>query len=156
MPSPCPECGAPLRQGKDCQTIFNEFLVLEFTDPAFGEVHFLTVACFMIQHRRYGDQGLVWIEQKLRENLDQGISASQIRDEAAGAVGQDQRDWKVTRRPGEPPLPPIAWSMTIQNVDAGYVDTYGMPNAERYRALIQQWARVTVEEMQPWIKKGPR
>lgn len=155
MTKPCPECGAPQRDDRDCQTIFDEFLVLEFTDAAFGEVHFLTVACFMVQHGRYSDAGLAWIEQKLRENLEQDISQFQIRAEAAQAVGQDQRDWKVTRRPGDAPLLPIAWSMTIQDVEAGYLDPDGMPDAHRYRELIRQWGRVTVEEMQPWLNKNP-
>lgn len=151
MPETCPECHAIHLQGKDCQTIFDEFMVFEFTDPAYGEVHMLTVACFMIQHGRYSDDGLAWIEQKLRENLEQGVSQFQIRRESSKEVGQERRDWHATRRPGDPPLPQIAWSMTIQDVETGYRDAGGTPNAARYRDLIRQWARTTLDEMQPWI-----
>ena len=45
--SNCPECGAP---DNLCQTRFDEFLVLEFTDAGYGAVHHLTVATFMVQH----------------------------------------------------------------------------------------------------------
>ncbi len=151
MPGTCSECGARQRDGKDCQAIFDEFLVWEFTDAAFGEVHMLTVACFMIQHGRYSDDGLAWIEQKLRETLEQNISPSTIRRQAARAVGQAQRSWKVTRQPGEPLLPPIAWSMTIADVAAGCRDASGAPDAVRYRHLIRQWAKTTLREMAPWV-----
>jgi len=43
----CPECGAT---DVACEIRFNEFLILEFTDPGFGEVHHLTVATYMLQH----------------------------------------------------------------------------------------------------------
>ncbi|QYR19267.1 hypothetical protein KZ483_15075 [Paenibacillus sp. sptzw28] len=32
-------------------------LALEFSDPGYGRVHFLTVACFIIQHNRYMTKG---------------------------------------------------------------------------------------------------
>ena len=153
MSAPCPECGARQRDGKNCQTIFDEFLAWEFSDPAFGAVHMLTVACFMIQHRRYSNDGLAWIAQKLRETLEQGVSPAEIRRQVTREVGQAQRGWKVTRQPGEPPLPRIAWSMTIADVDAGCRAASGAPDPARYRDLIHQWARVTLSEMTPMLRK---
>ena len=58
MRSTCTECGAALDE-TTCQSIFDSFLVLEFSEAAYGAVHMLTVACFMIQYRRYSDEGLV-------------------------------------------------------------------------------------------------
>jgi hypothetical protein len=43
----CPECGAPETL---CQTRFDEFLALEFTDSGYGAVHHLTVTAYMLQH----------------------------------------------------------------------------------------------------------
>ena len=63
MAGACAECGAIIDQEESCQEIFDRFLVLEFSDPEYGAVHFLTVACFMIQHRRYSDAALGWIAQ---------------------------------------------------------------------------------------------
>jgi hypothetical protein len=148
MQNICPECGAILNEGSSCRTIFDSFLVLEFTKPAYGEVHMLTVACFMIQHRRYSDEALNWIEEKLRANLEGGIPAEQIRRQASKETGQGKRTWKVTRRSGDSPLQKIAWSMTIADVASKYHD------AESYRDCINQWARTTLLEMKPLLSKA--
>ncbi len=137
----CPECGATLTDGVSCQEIFDSFLVLEFTDPTYGEVHMLTVACFMIQHGRYGAEALTWIAQKLRENLEEGLPAAQIRKQAAKETRQTTRAWKVTRRPGDPPQPKIAWSLTIADVASNYHDAAG------YREWITRWARATLSDL---------
>jgi hypothetical protein len=147
MPTTCPECGAMLDDGNSCQEIFDSFLVLEFTDPAYGEVHMLTVACFMIQHGKYSDEGLTWMEQKLRENLEQGISPQQIRRQSARETSQGTRTWKVTRQKGAPPQPKISWSMTIADVAENYSD------AAQYRELVKKWAFTTLHEMKPLLPK---
>lgn len=36
--------------------IFNACLAREYSDPGYGQVHLLTVACYMIQHGRYSDE----------------------------------------------------------------------------------------------------
>jgi hypothetical protein len=144
----CPGCGAAYRQGRDCQVIFDEFLVLEFTDPDYGAVHFLTVACYMIQHGHYSPAGLAWIAARLREVLEGVKTPDQVRLEAAKETGQDRRDWKVTRRPGDPPQPPTAWSITIQDVDGTFEDTAS------YSERIRAWARATLAEMEPLLSRG--
>lgn len=143
----CPECGAVIAADKTCQDIFDAFLVLEFTDPAFGEVHMLTVACFMIQHGRYSDEGLAWIKEQLRAHLEANTPVEYIRRKAGREANQANRNWKVTRQPGQPPAPKIHWSMTIAEVEAGCLDETGAPDAERYGALIRDWARSTLHEM---------
>ncbi len=145
MPDACPYCGAVVPDGRTCEDIFNQFLALEFSDPAYGAVHFLTVACYMIQHGRYSAEGLDWIEQRLRDNLERGIPAGQIRRQAARETGQDRRIWHATRRPGDPPQAKIRWSMTIADVAAQNQD------AAVYRAAIRRWARTILEEMRPLI-----
>jgi hypothetical protein len=60
----CPNCGAHYKNNLNCQSVFNEFLALEFTDPDYGVVHMLTVVCYMIQHGQYTDEALVWIDKK--------------------------------------------------------------------------------------------
>ncbi len=148
IPGTCPECGAVFGEETSCQEIFDAFLVLEFSDPAYGAVHFLTVTCFMIQHGRYSDEALVWMAQKLRENLEGGVPVEQIRREAGEEADQAKRKWKVTRQPGALPQAKIAWSMTIADVAANY------QSAEQYRELIQQWARVTLREMKPLLARS--
>jgi hypothetical protein len=142
----CPECGAALRDYMTCQEIFDAFLVLEFSDPGYGDVHFLTVACFLIQHQKYSDAGLIWIEKQLRAHMKDDILVEQIRRRAADAAASDERKWKFTRQPNESKLKPIRWSMTIGDVEAQYQD------AGSYRSLMRKWAGIILEEMQPWIE----
>lgn len=144
----CPDCGANHTGDNTCQSLFDEFLVLEFTDPGYGAVHLLTVACFMIQHGRYSDPGLAWIERQLYAYLEEGIPVSQIRRQANIEADQNNRNWKVVRQPDEPPLPEILWSMTIADVAAGYRD------AASYREWITRWARATWQDMQPLVRRS--
>ena len=146
----CPECGARW-DGVTCEEIFGDFLTHDFTDPGYGEVHALTVACYMVQHRRYSDEGLRWIARQLRAVLEEGLSNEGLRELARVEArrpekpGESGRTWKVTRTPDDPPLPRVAWSMTIVDVFAHVRD------AESYRAAIHDWAGVTLEEMQVWL-----
>jgi Family of unknown function (DUF5946) len=48
----CPDCGAR-GLNQSCIQMFGELLALEYEHPAaFGAVHYLTVACFYLQHPR--------------------------------------------------------------------------------------------------------
>jgi len=103
----------------------------------------LSVACFMIQHGRYSDEALVWIEQKLRAYLQEGVPPEMIRRQTSFQASQSVRNWKVTRQPGTKPLPKIKWSMTIADIASQYQD------ASSYRDLVTQWAHTTLREMSP-------
>lgn len=142
----CPDCGAALPEYTDCQGIFDCFLAKEFSDPAYGEVHMLTVACFMIQHGRYSDDALAWVAERLRENLDDGVPPAQIRRQVAKLRGQKRRGWRVTRPTCAPRQRKIHWEMTIANVAAQTQD------AETYCALVRQWARLTLKDMQQLVQ----
>jgi len=91
---------------------------LEFSNPAYGKVHMLTVSCFMIQHQRYSDPALVWMQQTLRDVLENGVDPSDIRLQVTSDVDQGQRDWKIERQPDELKLPYIDWSITIADQPA--------------------------------------
>ena len=63
----CPECGAA---DNLCQSRFDEFLVLEFTDPGYGAVHHLTVTAYMLQHSsKLTREGWLHERELLREFL---------------------------------------------------------------------------------------
>ncbi len=133
MPETCPTCGASLPDGNDCQSLFDSFLALEFTDPAYGQVHFLTVACYMIQHNRYSDEALLWMAEKLRAHLEDGLPVQLIRQQASQESAPDRRNWKIPRPAGAPPPPKVDWQMTIADVAANYRD------AASYCDLVRQW-----------------
>lgn len=138
----CPECGALCPAERTCQSIFDECMVLEYAHPtAFGKVHMLSVACFMIQHGRYSDEALTWIEQQLREHLEHGVPVQHIRQKAARQTQQRGRTWKVTRPKGAAALPHVAWSMTIVDIVPALQDP------DRYCQEVERWARNTLQEM---------
>jgi hypothetical protein len=147
MSEQCPLCGAKLSEGVSCQTIFEKFLALEYSNPEYGEVHFLTVACFMIQHQRYSDEALVWIEQALRAYLEAGIPIRQVVKDMGRGADQSSRTWKINRQPGNPALPQVVWSMTIADAARQYHDP------QSYRDLIMRWAGITLREMKPLIER---
>ena len=142
----CTECGAVLSEGSTCQTIFEEFLSLEYTNPAYGQVHFLTVACFMIQHGRYSDEALIGMQSLLRAYLDEQLTAQQLRQLAAKGINDATRTWKVTRQADAPPLPKVAWSMTIADV------AQNMQDPEKYCEHVKQWAHATLQQMAPLLR----
>ena len=137
----CPECGAVLSEGSTCQTIFEEFLSIEYTDPEYGQVHFLTVACFMIQHGRYSDESLAGMQSLLRAYLDEELTPQQLRERATKGMNHATRPRKITRQADAPPLPKVAWSLTIADV------AQSMQTPEEYCQQVKQWAHATLQQM---------
>ncbi len=135
----CFSCGAVITHDQSCESVFNEFLALELSDADYGAVHFLTVACYMIQHNKYSEEALVWIKERLREYLEKGIQIEMIRQQAKIETDQSKRSWRVTAKRTDRMR--IHWSMTIQDVKAQYQD------AESYCRLIRQWAEKTLADM---------
>ncbi len=121
--------------------MFDEFLALEFSDPAYGKVHMLTVACFMIQHQRYSDRALIWMKEKLDAVLNKGVPPERIRLQMASDVDQTTRGWKIERQPDEREVPKVEWSVTIADVYQ-YKD-----NPINYCTWVKRWARATLKEM---------
>lgn len=145
MSTQCPECGAALSGDTRCHEIFEPFLVHEYSHPKSSAVHFLTVACYMIQHGCYSDKALVWIERQLLDYLETGLPASQICRRSARDAAPDKRTWKVLHQPDEPLQPKIPWTTTIADVGVQYHD------AQSYCKLVTQQARTTLVEMKPLL-----
>lgn len=142
MSEACRLCGAVPLEGRSCEEIYHEFLALEFVDPGYGRVHFVTVACYMIQHEGYSDEMYLWIESALRNYVERGYTVQMILADAARGPGRS----KGVRRPADArPLPKVAWSMTIADVAAH------MHDAESYCQLIEQWGQKTLSEMGPLL-----
>ena len=96
----CPECGTP---DNLCQTRFDEFLVLEFTDAGSGAVHHLTVAAFMVQHSsRMTREGWMYERDLLREFLIENKSPATIRRQIKDTVDSGKRTFKFKSKTGVP------------------------------------------------------
>jgi Family of unknown function (DUF5946) len=141
MSEQCAECGAVLPEGSTCQSIFDELQLLEFTDPAYYRVHFLSVACFMIQHGRYSDEGLAWIQEKMQFSLDRQLTNQQLRQLIGNETSSATRTWKVVRPPDAAAFPKIAWRLSIVDLVKSAQDP------EQYCQQVKQWARTILQQL---------
>jgi hypothetical protein len=134
----CPECGAP---DNLCQTRFDEFLILEFTDAAYGAVHHLTVATFMVQHSsRMTPEGWMYERDLLREFLVEKKTPATIRKQLKDTVDSGKRTFKFKSKTGLPVINKATWTKTILDVRAA--------NAYVYREDINTWARSVLEDVE--------
>jgi hypothetical protein len=132
----CLECGAPDRL---CQTRFDEFLVLEFTDTGYGAVHHLTVATYMVQHSsKMTREGWMHERDLLRQFLVENKSPATIRRQIRDTVDSGKRTFKFKSKDGKPVINKTTWTKTILDVRT--------ENAEVYCEDITAWARSVLEE----------
>ena len=132
----CPECGAP---DSLCQTRFDEFLVLEFTDAGYGAVHHLTVAAYMLQHSsKFTREGWLFESDLLKEFLIANKPPAFIRKQNKDLVDSGKRKFKIKSRDGLPVINKTTWAKTILDVRA--------ENTEIYCEDINTWAGSVLEE----------
>ncbi len=134
----CPECGAP---DSLCQTRFDEFLVLEFTDAGYGAVHHLTVTAYMLQHSsKLTREGWLHERELLREFLVENKPPAFIRKQNKDLVDSGKRKFKIKSRDGLPVINKTTWTKTILDVR--------VENAEVYCEDVTAWARSALEDVQ--------
>ena len=137
----CPECGASETL---CQTRFDEFLVLEFTDAGYGAVHHLTVTAYMIQHSsKLTREG--WLHERglLHEFLVENKPPAFIRKQNRDLVDSGKRTFKIKSRDGKPVINKSSWTKTILDVRT--------ENAETYCADVNAWAKAVLEDAETII-----
>jgi hypothetical protein len=134
----CPECGAPQVGGMNCWEQFGAILALEWQDSALLAKHFLTVACYNLQHpARFTDEALVGLRAAFVDYIDRGVTTAEIRTRIAHMVEGQQR---VLRKDEESRPKLRHWRMTISDV---YVPEHPEGAAERVKA----WAASIRQEM---------
>ena len=134
----CPECGAAEIL---CQTRFDEFLALEFTDAGYGAVHHLTVAAYMLQHSsKLTREGWLHERELLREFLVKNKPPAFIRKQNKDLVDSGKRTFKIKSIDGKPVINKSAWMKTILDVRT--------ESAEVYCADVTAWARSVREDAQ--------
>ncbi len=132
----CPECGAPETL---CQTRFDEFLALEFTDAGYGAIHHLTVTAYMIQHSsKLTREGWLHERELLREFLVENKPPAFIRKQNRDLVDSGKRTFKIKSRDGLPVINKTTWTKTILDVRT--------ENAEVYCADVSAWAWAVLED----------
>ena len=137
----CPECCALETL---CQTRFNEFLALEFTDAGYGAVHHLTVTAYMIQHSsKLTREGWLHERELLREFLVENKPPAFIRKQNRDLVDSGKRTFKIKSRDGKPVINKSSWTKTILDVRT--------ENAEAYCVDINAWAKAVLEDAETII-----
>jgi hypothetical protein len=108
-------------------------MALEFENPAaFGAVHHLSVACYMLQHNLYSC--LVWLEARhmLAQFVQGEITPADYRVQQRSKFDQSRRTWRVTRGEKLAAFATIVWSRTIAGVR--------LTDAGQYVADVRLWA----------------
>lgn len=135
----CAWCGAYYATADDtCDARFDLALAREFEDPAYGIVHHLTVAAFMLQHNRYSHAGWLWTRSLLAAFVRDGLDPAEARRQHGTELDSGQRDWSITRGPAFEQFDQIAWTRTIAGVR--------FDNAADYCADIRAWAAAVVAD----------
>ncbi len=136
----CDECGASVRDDLACRGQFDELLALEFSDPRAGRVHFLTVACYQLQHPAtfpLTPSGTEHLVGALRDVVVLGLPVTEVRDRMSGAFAGDAR--AVARGSAEPEQPSRQWSMTVADV--------GPPDPSTHADRITEWASAVLADL---------
>ena len=127
----CPECGAPENA---CETRFHECLVKEFENAAYGAVHHLTVATYMLQHSsQLTREGWLHERELLREFLVENKLPAFIRKQNKDFVDSGKRKFKIKSKDVKPVINKTKWMKTILDVCR--------ENAEFYCEDVTAWAK---------------
>ena len=111
----CPECGAPDQAGLTCREQWEALLGLEFSDARTWPAHFLTVACYQLQHPqtfRLTEAAREQLWRALENVVEQGQPVDEARRDVQHAFDGATR----VRAKGQAPIPRIAWNYTVADV----------------------------------------
>lgn len=110
----CPECGARSATGLSCQELFWLLLAREQEDPELLAEHFLTVACYNLQHpAQFTDGAIANLRAALIDRLDHGVTVPELRRRASRAFDGPRR---VLRNETERRPVLERWPLTIADV----------------------------------------
>ena len=123
----CPECGAPRVEGMTCWEQLGAILAWEWQDPELQAEHFLTVACYNLQHpAQFTDEALAGLGIALADYLE-GMPTQEIRRRNSRAYEGNKRVLKPEAE-RQPALK--HWSKTIADV---YIPDHPEGAAQRVR-----------------------
>lgn len=121
----CPLCGGEFVSVEQCREWFDLCMALEYENPAaYGAVHHLSVACYMLQHNAYSAE--VWLEARnmVARFIRDGMTPVQVRRQNRSRFDSEHRNWSVTRGAKLPEFGAIVWSRTIADVRLDDPQTY--------------------------------
>jgi hypothetical protein len=133
----CPECGAV---DDLCKSRFEEFLVLEFTDPGYGAVHHLTVTAYMLQHSSHlTREGWLYERDLLKEFIIDNKPPALVQEQRRHLLDSGKRTFKVKSKDGQPVIRKSTWTRTILDVR--------MEDSKSYCEDVIAWASLVLDEI---------
>jgi len=129
----CPQCGAEYPSDEQCRDRFDLCMAMEYENPtAYGAVHHLSVACYMLQHNVYSRD--VWLEARrmIAQFIQGGITPAEMRKQNRSRFDSGRRKWSVTKGAKLSEFDAIEWSRTIAEVR--------LDNPDIYCADVKLWA----------------
>ncbi len=130
----CQECGGLYAENEGCATQFGLMLEREFVDPAYGVVHHLTVAGYMLQHAtRLSRRGWLEMRRLLRKHLREGVDVEGLKRHIRASGVTSLKGWSL--KPDGTRMDEaigFAWSETVATID--------LSSAESYCEGVSRWA----------------
>ena len=142
----CPLCGGKFISVEQCRERFDLCMAMEYENPAaYGAIHHLSVACYMLQHNAYSREGWLEARNMVARFIRDGMTPVHIRRQNRSRFDSGHRKWSVTKGAKLPEFDDIAWSHTIADVR--------LDNPENYCADVQIWAKSILADTKTLIQK---
>lgn len=139
MPFTCVECGEIYVSDETCQQRFEACLALEYENPiAYGTVHLLSVACYMLQHNLYSREGWLETRELVRLTISQESTPADILKKNRDRLDSRVRKWSLTKGEKLAGFAAIRWSRTIADIR--------LENPQDYISDVKQWAISVLED----------
>ena len=123
-----------------CRARFDEFLSLEFSDPAYGQVHHLTVATYMLQHSsQLTREGWIYERELLKAFLVENRSPSSVRHQSKRVLDSGKRTFRIKSKDNKPVISKSSWSRTILDVRSD--------DPRLYCQDVTAWAKSVLDEI---------
>lgn len=130
----CLECGAELSKHRTCMDKFHAFLVLDYAQPAYSEVHHLVVSTYMLQHPgQLSEAGWYNTHKLLTQFVHEGKQPAQIRSD------MKKQTIQINMRQGAPKKLELVWSRTVDDVR--------VDSAEHYCEDVRVWAACVLQDL---------
>jgi hypothetical protein len=127
----CAGCGAQVPGGTEgCWKLFREILVLEYSDPAYGAVHHLTIDAHALQHTEvHGPRSNAFHLLRLCMLLEYG---------GEPGLGQNAK-WPQTSLNGYSPVPFL--EVPQERGAVTVADVHGATSPNEHAERVYDWAR---------------
>ena len=138
----CSECEANWQDEISCEEYFHQMLFWENEYPGYGEVHFLMVLCFCLQHpSRFTPEWLEGAKQLLVDFSENKLNPNEIRRRNNHKIDSGKRTWKIKATSSRQAVyvRPIIWTITAQDVTAA--------GPRKYVESVRLWAASILEDL---------